>query len=101
MRRFSASAILLGSHEMSRPTEPYELPYGLKATAKLLTTTGMAAVQAVPRRTVETTERQARERTGTGAFGMASLIRNHTPPTARFPPFRSTCVHVGSGPLGT
>jgi hypothetical protein len=54
--------------DLSQSTEPYELelPYGLKITAKPLTTAGMAAAQAAARRAVEAIERQARERMEAG-----------------------------------
>ena len=54
--------------DLSQPTEPYELelPYGLRATVRPLTTAGMAAAQAGARRAVDAIERQARERTEAG-----------------------------------
>jgi hypothetical protein len=41
--------------DLSQRSEPYELelPYGLRVTVRPLTTAGMAAAQAVARRTVE------------------------------------------------
>jgi hypothetical protein len=54
--------------DLSQRSEPYELelPYGLRATVRPLTTVGMAAAQAAARRAVEAIERQARERTEAG-----------------------------------
>jgi hypothetical protein len=54
--------------DLAQGPEPYEihLPYSLKVTVKPLTTAGMAAAQAVARRSVEAIERQARERTEAG-----------------------------------
>ena len=44
----------------------FALPYGLTLAVKSLTTAGMAAAQAAPRRAGEAIERQARERTEAG-----------------------------------
>jgi hypothetical protein len=54
--------------DLHHQVDPYdlELPYGLKATVKPLTTAGMAAAQAAARRSVEAIERQARERSEPG-----------------------------------
>jgi hypothetical protein len=54
--------------DLAQRSEPYEiaLPYGLTVTVKPLTTSGMAAAQAAARRTVDTIEREARERSEAG-----------------------------------
>ena len=51
--------------DLPQQAEPYDLepPYGVRVTARPLTTAGIAAAQTAARRLVEAIERQARERT--------------------------------------